>query len=743
MMRKLALLFTSALASVASPSLAQQATDNDQISQAEIIVSARKRNEALQDVPAAITAFSSAALERQQISSARDLNLAAPGLAIAELPGGGGIAQIYLRGAGQDDSGAPVEPPITVYLDGVPYTKAPGALFDIIEFERIEVLRGPQGTLYGRNSTGGAIKYITRKPSLTDTTFLGDVTVGSFSRIDVRAAVSTPLSPRVGIKLDVISRNDDGFVTDALATPANGRVAKLNRTARNAVRAALLAEADDRLSFYVTADYTRDRSGPQSGIPFISSALAANLNAAGQISRSAPLYGVRRAAPEIGSPQEFDGYGGQITTTYSGDVATLTSIMGYRGFKLNQAFDTDGGPAVNGLVSQTGAIINRPNTGNYVRDWKNDTLTWELQLASSGKGPLTWVVGGFLMQEKNRSNDLFGTFSTTAAAPAASLFQFRQTTKSAALFGELTYTLFDKLELTAGGRYTRDTKDMTRTHSAALGLPIFSGVAYSGGTGVTWSQFTPRFIAKYEVASDLSIYASYSTGFQAGAFQSLPFASAASSNTPFNPTKVKTIETGLRSQFFDRKLTLNLTGFQSKYTDLPSTIIAANGGFTVFTNDVEVKGIELDLSVRPIPGLSLYATGGLYDDKYNRSVVANSLVPGANGINRLKYTPHETFKIGGEYAFDLGGGRIAIGGNVAHSGDMFAATVNTPFTYQPAYEVIDAFVSYETTDQRFKMTLAGKNLADTLYALRSSGGGGGVYFFAPPRSWSLTLRTKL
>ncbi|MCC5863420.1 MAG: TonB-dependent receptor, partial [Gammaproteobacteria bacterium] len=194
--------------------LAQQAarTDDGASSRLDtIVVTARRRTESLQDTPIAISAFSAADLQRQQVDDLLDLNAVVPSLAVSEITGAG-VAQIFLRGAGQDDSQAASEQPIGIYIDGVPYTKAPGAILDIIEFERVEVLRGPQGTLYGRNSTGGAIKYVTRRPSLETPRVVADATLGSFDRLDVRGSFSSPVSETFAVKLDVISRSNSGFV---------------------------------------------------------------------------------------------------------------------------------------------------------------------------------------------------------------------------------------------------------------------------------------------------------------------------------------------------------------------------------------------------------------------------------------------------------------------------------------------------------------------------------------------------
>ncbi len=705
----------------------------------DIVVTARLRNETLQDVPIAVTAFSERDLVRQQVDNVRDLNAVVPSLSITQITGGG-VAQIYLRGAGQDDSQAASEPPITIYVDGVPYTKAPGALLDIIEFDRIEVLRGPQGTLYGRNSTGGAISFITKRPSLDRTTFVGDVTVGSFRRIDIRGAVSTPLTPNFAVKLDFISRNQNGYVRDALAATGNNRPVRYNDTSRQVLRLSALWEPGDAMRVFAAFDYTRDNGGPQSGTPAISSEVSANVRN-GAISQARTIYGARLAAPTLFDSQTFTGRGLVVNVTHDLPGVTLTGIFGYRGFDLSQGTDTDSGPNVTS-VDQNGATVVRGFGSDYVRNWSNDTFTLELRAASSGTGPFTWVAGVFGMHEKNYSDDIFGRFSEPAASQVASQFLFDQTTKSVAVFGEASYAIVPTVTVSAGGRFTYDRKDVSRIHRAALGRPVLSGAPYATATSADWSQFTPRVILDWKPTSAINLYASYSRGFQAGAFQSFPF-SVTTANQPFNPTKVGSYEVGIKTQFFNNRLTANLTAFRASYTDLPSTITASQGTFIVLTNDVRLQGLELEVRARPLPCLELSFIGGITGDRFDRSVVAASAVPGATA-NRLKFVADNTARLGATYTLPVSDtANVRVTGNLTHSGDFFMSTVNTPFAYQKAYTLLGGEIGYDAGDGRFEFAVGARNLTDQLYQERASTGGGGVIYFGPPRTLYARVKYRL
>lgn len=563
------------------------------------------------------------------------------------------------------------------------------------------------------------------------------MTVGSYDRLDVRASVSAPITDTLAAKLDVISRSETGYVNDVLDGPGNSRPKTYNDTDRQTARLSVLWEPTEAWSIYATGDVTNDDGGPQSGVPAISSSPAANF-VNGEISQARPLYGPRLTAPTLFQDQTFDSAAFTINATYDAGNIEYTGVLGYREFDLSQGIDTDSGPNLGGLVTQTGAVVSRGFAFDYVRDWHNETTTLELRAASSAIENFDWVAGIFLMNEENVSDDIFGRFSEPAAFQFASLFNSDQTTQSAAIFGEGTYSVTDRLDLSVGGRYSRDEKSLSRQHQGTLGLgPL--GTPYDASTSDSWSEFTPRVIADYDFTDDISAYVSYSRGFQAGAYQSFPF-SPATANEPFDPTTVDSYEVGIRSQFFDQRLTANVTAFRADYKDLPSTITATQGTLVVLTNDVQLQGIEVDLQARPTDNLSFYLSAGFTDDKYERSVLGPSAVPGQTE-NRLKYVADVTARFGARYNLDLNDyGDMSFTANLTHNGDFFMSSVNTPFAFQEAYTTVGAEIEYRLPGDHWTATLGGRNLTDELYQQRASAGGGGVIYFAPPETYYLRLR---
>ncbi len=366
----------------------------------EITVTARKREERLQNVPIAISAVTQVAQERFKIDSLNDLHLAFPNITVVHNTGTTNAAQVYMRGIGQDDSTFTAEQGIGLYLDGVYLGKQNGAMLDLIEFERIEVLRGPQGTLYGRNSTAGAIKFVTKRPDLDNETFVADATIGSYNRFDQRASFSTPIMPGTwAVKVDAINRRQDGWMTDL----AHGE--NINNTDRQEGRLSSLWQPSEKLGVYVTADYTHDGS---------------NINVPTAITRQAdgsyvPTYGPRITTRSVDNLQKYDGGGASAEISYDVNFATLKSITAYRAFWNPLRIDLDAGPTTAQDIYQR---------------LRQNQLSEELQFSSPGSDalPLKYTAGVYYFHE------IVGMY-------AENIFQStnnrnKQTTDSYAVFGE-------------------------------------------------------------------------------------------------------------------------------------------------------------------------------------------------------------------------------------------------------------------------------------------------------------------
>jgi iron complex outermembrane receptor protein len=711
------------------------------------MVTARRRAESIQDAPVAVTAFSAEQLFDAQIENLIDLNAKVPNLNVSFITSTT-TAIIYLRGAGQDDTNPPSEQPITIYLDDVPYLKAPGAAFDLIALESVEVLRGPQGTLYGRNATGGAIKLQSRRPDLNAPDGIARITAGSFGQLDFAGSFSLPLSESFAVRVDGVSRSSDGFLRDALADEDPSRPSRYNAINTNTGRISALWQPTDRLEIYAAADYTESNPGPFSATPAATTAVGANF-ADGNFVQSPDLFGDPfLAAPTFFGASEFTGYGGTFQARYGFDSFDIRAIFGYRGFKQRDAFDTDGGPS-RGEID--GVPFQRSGNGfDFVRDWEHDAYTLELRAGSTGSGPLNWVGGVFLLREENVATSVLGRFTDPAslANPSATAQDQGQITRSFALFGEISYSPIDRLELTAGLRYTRDYKEIIVEQYGSFNLPLFAGAFFPAFGPISgeedFGSFTPRFIANYDISDDLSIYASYSRGFQAGAFQGFQLTEAAAL-VPINETIVDSYEVGLRSAFLNNRLVFNVTAFQADYNDLPTTQFQSASGFLeARTFDAKIRGLEFDITARPFDGLTLTGAFAFTGDETPTSIpetIGPSLVPGVIE-NRLKYVSPFSGFFSANYEHSLPGtaGSLSVLANMTVQGDFFTSTVNDPFAFEDGYTLLGAQIEYRTFDRNWSIAGGVRNLTDEIYELRSSNGGGGARFYGAPRTWYGTVQ---
>ena len=712
-----------------------------------ILVTARRRVETLQDVPVAVSAFTDEQLNTGQITTLTDLPGAVPNLNVSFITASS-TAIIFLRGAGQDDTNPPSEQPITVYLDGVPYLKAPGAVFDLINLESLEVLRGPQGTLYGRNATGGAIKLRTRRPDLTAPRALARATFGTFDRIDLAGSFSYPLGDQFAVGVDLVSRSDKGYIRDAYDGANGTRPRRYNATDRQIIRLSGLWEPTPSFRLYLAGDYTDEDPGPFTATPALTSRPADNF-ADGEFIDSPDLFGSPYlAAPTLFGDSTYTGYGVTLNAEYDLGAVSLEAIGGYRGFDQANAFDTDGGPSRGTFQGQP--FQRSGNAFDFVRDWEHDAYTFEIKAASTGTGPFTFVGGIFLLHEENVATSVLGRYTDPAsvASPSATAQDQDQTTKSIAVFGEVSYRPVDWIELTAGLRYTADEKDLIVRQYGAFGLPLFFGAFFPAFGPVQaeaeFDRFTPRVIADFELTDDISVYASYSQGFQAGAFQGFQL-TAANAVVPISETVVHSYEAGLRSTFFDDRLTVNITGFHADYDDLPTTQFTSASGFLeARTFDASIRGLEFDIAAQPLPGLSLTATFGITDTTTPTDmpqVIGAPLVPG-KVENDLKYVSPFSGKFSGQYTADLPGdaGSVRVAANVTRQGEFFTSTVNNPFAYEDGYTLLGAQIDYFTQGENWSIGAGVRNLTDEIYELRASADGGGSRTYGPPRTWYITTQ---
>jgi iron complex outermembrane receptor protein len=665
----------------------------------EIIVTARKRDESLQSVPIAISAITSESVDRQQASTLKDLSFSVPNLIVTNNQTTTTGAAVYIRGIGQDDSTPVQEQGVAIYVDGVYLPRSQGSLLDLIEFERIEVLRGPQGTLYGRNSTGGAVKFVTKKPDLQDLTFVGDISTGSYNRLDIRGSVSVPLiTDTLAVKLDAISINRDGYLTRL----SDGQ--DVNRVNRRGVRGALTWVVSDTVRVDLAGDYTWDRSGMQTGTPLAPGPADEEHD---------PLFGTYITDADTPDLNRFNGGGVSATIAWDVGAAELRSITAYRGFSNTFWGDLLGRSATSGGGSDIFRILDQEN------------VTQEIQLASSGNAPLQYVFGGFFMYESFFNRDTL-------------LFQhdYKQKTYSLAAYGELTYRLAEGLNITAGGRYSYDRKRLDENAITLFG-PLVGTVKRS------WTNFSPKLAIDYQATPDLLAYASVQRGYKVGAFQGFPQAPSDLTDQVLEPEKVTSYEVGLKTSLLDRRVTANFSAFYSDYQRRQLSIIdLSTFNYVARTAGAKIYGFEVELRAVVTEDLQVYAFGSTFHGRVKDADPNDPLVP-VNGT-KLAFTPPYMMKAGLSYQYPFdNGARILFDSNISYKGRVYFGANEEIYDSQGPVALLDAQIGYSSPDDHWRLTAGVQNITDRKWAYTGNVIDAGTLYFAPPRTWSLALKVRI
>lgn len=686
-----------------TPTEAAAATSSDASpNNGDITVTARRRTETLQSVPVTMSALGQQQFERLAIRDTTDLNGLSPNVQIARSGAGTGAVQIFIRGIGQDALAFNVENPVGQYLDDVYLGRVQGALLDILDLDRIEILRGPQGTLYGRNSTVGAVKYVTRPPSLSDPQFRGTFTVGNFDRLDATVSASTPLvTDKLAVKIDAGVRNREGYlkVVDSAGNTTGNRD---NRIQRKSVRVALKYQPTSDLTIDLSADYSKDTGGSSAGTP---------LKGCGSTPSSCVnLFGSPYKVGENGANDGYlSSYGFAGRVSYDVGPVTLKSISSYRGLHDFDSIDLGSIPDNNTLL---------------IPDLKRQhQISQELQATTNGTGPLGLVGGLFYFNENIRHSANFLNIDHV---------RDHQISNSYAAYLDATYKLTDRWSVEAGGRYSRDKKQLDRT---ILNGGIGDDVIFTGTGKVHFEKVTYKVGTNYQVTPDILAYVNYGTGYRPGGYvYTYPLQAQVDTGTALNTTRnetAKNLETGLKTELFNRHLRLNLAGFITRYVNLQAA--DTNRPFPIVSKNLHIKGVEADLEAHPIEAVTIYANAGYLHSR---------VVSGPTAGTTQRYIPKVQFTVGGEYRVPLSDeSHIFVGGNVFHTATFRSDDSFVPSVIQPAYTLVNGELGVELGDGKYRISIDGKNLTNKAYFLSTVPDL--ARFFAPPRTVSATLSVKI
>ncbi len=728
---KAQLLACSAL--IASPLAAQETgSDGALVDRAGdpdgnvILVTAQKRAQSVQDVPIAIAVLSSEALDRANINDISAISLVVP--SVSGAANSSAQPLIAIRGIASNDFTIGADPALGVYIDDVYTGRSAGALGELVDIERIEVVKGPQGTLFGRNTTSGAISIVTPSPNLNATSGQVRAAYGNYNQIEGALILNTPLSDAFAIRGSAIYRTRDGMFRNVVGDRSVDEIDRL------AGRLALRWQPSDAVNFVLTGDVERDREDPtiprSLTIPIPGDANFGGVD--GPVALNAPLRNDR------------DRYGVTLRAEFELGDYSLTSISALRGYTLRYLEDTDASP-----LTQVHFRLRE----------EQDAISQEIRLNSPDRGPVRWFLGASVYQEdvSALSSAIYdedaictGLAGAPSLLPCDTLFRLTpspvdglslfellsavagisdpyvgaaglvETNRAVGdyfswgVYGDVTVSLTDQLEVVAGARYSRDRKRVR-----LLAAPTDSIIALVNGGNVflragqqraseTWGQFQPRFVLNYKPTADLLVYASYTKGYKAGGFNVLQPGDQA-----FDPEKISNYEMGSKGSIFGGDLQFDLAAFHWIYSDLQVQVF--EGGLPLIANAGRARayGVEGSLSAALGPNLRLSAAASYLDAKYTEF----SPAPGVDySGNRLAFAPEFSGRVGLDYStVSASGNELSFGSAYSYQSRSFFSPDNGLLT-QPGYGLLSARAAYRLASPDLEFAVIGENLTDERFA---------------------------
>ncbi len=825
-------------AAPAEKAMAQQAQAANPDELQEIVVTAEKRTEKLQQVPIAVTAFTAQALQDRNIQEVAGLARLTPNVNLDTASPFGGSNQVLsasIRGIGQDDFAINLDPGVGIYVDGIYYARTIGANANLLDVDRVEILKGPQGTLFGRNTIGGAISIVTRKPG-DDFKFEGEATTGSYNRRDFQGTADIPISDTVKTTITFSSLNRDGYqqripyqsatpyVSDpvtAFHSAGTDTYSTLGGEGETVLRAKVLWEPTADWTVTTEADWTHvdESSVPETLLATVTSlktpgaAFGAfyNLCIAGQfiptvcgergpglssqVGGSTGQFAPGNAGVSTGNPGFFgannnsstyrlpfgdqfitgnpdtsyatgpdfdkmDSFGGAVTIDWSLNTDTdLKAITGYRRLQWAVGLDPDGSP-----VDMNDASFKE---GQH-------QISEELQLNGSLlDDKIKYAAGLYYFDE--------GGFEHDYVTLGAGLLQIEGQpvleTTSYAAYTHVDYNVIGDLTLILGARYSYDHKTLqeyqddlnafdykisglypvSAAYSSLVGFPNPNNpLQYLPGTQVTqdFYVFTPTLGLQYQLTPDLMAYFTYSKGYKDGGWtirvtQPEPY------QPSFGPEKAQTYEGGIKSEWFDRHLQLDLAGFYTEYNGIQLNFQEGISPTIRNAGDAEILGAELEGRWLVGNGVSLAGTAG-YTDAYYTSL--------ENGINfnqacvqpyqpcittgsKLPKTPKWKFSLSPDYIAPLwNGASVRFGVDYTHTSSIFNDAINTSILRRPDTDIVNASITYISPDDRYEVVVGGTNITNDRYLTTGNEDtSAGILYgtYNPPAEWYLTLRAKL
>ncbi len=754
---KIVRLVTAALLSVpfAVPSYGQDKEEEINVLMEEILITARKRVESVQDTPIAVSAFTGASLEARGIQKIDGIASITPNMTFSNINtngGGGSNASVYIRGVGQTDFLPSADPGVGIYVDGVYLARSIGSVLDLIDVERIEVLRGPQGTLFGRNTIGGAVSIHTIKPH-DEFDAKVRVRIGTDDRLDVVGKVNIPLTDNLFVNASVASFQQDGFVENPITGLDTGDDDTL------AFRGALRWEASDNLLMDFSADYSKDRengqpqastSDPARAVEFIApdpddptstgnSAfqnnffLGANSPFNPANNPPFPINGIdlREFSDCDATPANIEGTNdscanartvglgkntGTDPTYYDADIwgvsaviewtisetLTLKSITAYRDIDSEFARDGDSSPFLLGF---------------NLDFFEQSQFSQEFQLLGTAfDGGLDWIVGAYYFTEDGLNNNPVAF----AGVDIESGGDFDHESKAG--FAQGTYHITDALHLTAGIRYTEDTKDFIVKGIIQTAVPVLAPPSVGrvtlidhGTTTLESDDWTPMVNLAYDWNDGLMVYANYSEGYKGGGVQQRQAGPIGPQANTYDPEFVESYEVGFKYTSDGGNFILNAAAFFSDYTDIQLETLAPEGIAPQLENagEAEISGLEFEARWAPAESWFVEAAVGYIDAEIVKVDPDSTNSGGPAKGDTVPFVPEYNVSVSLIKVFDLGtGGTLTPRLDYAYRDDVLFTADNDPDNTQEAHSIVNANISWNSPSDKYAMTLYLNNITD-------------------------------
>jgi len=727
----------STLAIVASvltiPPVQAQQEDKASATLEEIVVTARKRSESLQQTPVAISAMTSAMFETAAVRELSDASRFVPNLSLTKggaISGSNAAAAIFIRGVGQGDFIVSSDPGVGIYIDGVYYARTVGASMELAEVERVEVLRGPQGTLFGRNTIGGAINILSKQPE-PDFSAYTSVTVGENEHYGVKAGINFPLSDHVYARLSGLVRQRGGYV-DALQY----HDVQLGDEDVKSFRGQLRFDYG-RVDVTVAADYTKQDDhgapwvaeqirapGPDPTFNYLFASFAnlftgdpscqtvagqtTNPTCFGPVWMTRDRFATNNTFRDVASGRliepysEVENFGASLSVEADVGFGQFKSISAYR--ELNSGFTRS--------LSQTPLVTFENNTSTF----DSEQYSQEFQLTgNSFDGRLDWVTGLYYFREDGIEID---DLITSLFSRLADTFTVKN--RSVAALANLTWHFTDRLHLTAGARWTDEKKDgvgkAPNFVDSTTGVPTPTYLSSSQKL----TEVTPSASLAFNFTPQVLGYVSYSEGFKSGTFSPrLPFPNLAGPSLPTaDPEYVTSYETGVKSDLFGGRARFNVALFYMKYDDIQLDFAPPSNPANTIVGNIaaaEIKGAEFELQTRLGQNLRLSASLGLMDADYTHFDYLPT--PYFSTRTPLQRTPDYQGNLSANYTIPLSVGEIVLAADWSFMGRqaLYSDVAGHPLSMQGAWNSGNVSVGYVAPNDRWRVTLYAENVTDEVH----------------------------